>query len=181
MRYGNNLLYCIFQHFFPLICWNLYNLSRHFPFGFKIQDAALQIEELLDKLSVSFTGEELEVVGKLYHQAMKLEVEFFSAQPVVQPTVVPLTKLHDPNNRLVIFSDFDLTCTLVDSSTILAEIAILSAPKVDQSETNSLLARKSSSDMRNLWGALSKQYTEEYKQCMESILSSEEGIWLLSF
>nr|CAD1830842.1 unnamed protein product [Ananas comosus var. bracteatus] len=139
------------------------------------EDAALQIEELLDKLSVSFTGEELEVVGKLYHQAMKLEVEFFSAQPVVQPTVVPLTKLHDPNNRLVIFSDFDLTCTLVDSSTILAEIAILSAPKVDQSETNSLLARKSSSDMRNLWGALSKQYTEEYKQCMESILSSEEA------
>lgn len=42
-----------------------------------LQDSALQIEELLDKLSVSLTGEELEIIGKLYQQAMRLEVEFF--------------------------------------------------------------------------------------------------------
>lgn len=137
--------------------------------------AAVQIEELLDKLSVSLTGEELEVIEKLYRQAMKLEIEFFLAQPIVQPAVVPLTRLHDPANCLVIFSDFDLTCSVVDSSAILAEIAILSAPKTDQTGTDNLDARRSSSEMRNSWDALSKQFTEEYEQCIESLLPEEEA------
>ena len=58
------------------------------------QDNALQIEELLDKLSVSLTGEELEIIGKLYQQAMKLEVQFFSPQLVDQPVVAPLSRFN---------------------------------------------------------------------------------------
>lgn len=135
--------------------------------------AAVQIEELLDKLSVSLTGEELEVIEKLYHRAIKLEIEFFSALPV-QPAVVPLIRLHDPADRLVIFCDFDLTCTLVDSSAILAEIAILKASKGDDN-SDSLIPRRSSIDMRNSWNALSRQYTEEYEQCIESLLPKEEA------
>ncbi|MBA0554940.1 hypothetical protein Golob_014012, partial [Gossypium lobatum] len=76
------------------------------------QATTLQTEDLLDKLSVSLTGEELNIIEKLYHQAMKLEIEFFYAQTLTQPTVIPLTKEHDPaRDCLMIFSDFDLTCT----------------------------------------------------------------------
>lgn len=138
---------------------------------------------MLDKLSVSLTGEELDIIEKLYHQAMKLEIDFFLAQPLAQPTVAPLTKGHNPaEDRLVIFSDFDLTCTVVDSSAILAEIAILTAPKSDVVQPETQIARMSSADLRNTWGLLSGQYTEEYEQCIESIMPSAKGtIFLCKF
>ena len=144
----------------------------------------MQTEDLLDKLSVSLTGEELDIIEKLYHQAMKLEIDLFSAQPVVQPTVVPLTKQHNPaEDRLMLFSDFDLTCTVVDSSAILAEIAIVTAPKSDQIQPENQLARMSSADLRNSWGALSAQYTEEFEQCVDSMMDSKRGLltdWIAS-
>ncbi|KAJ6824970.1 bifunctional TH2 protein, mitochondrial-like [Iris pallida] len=137
--------------------------------------AALQTEELLDKLSVALTGEELDFIEKLYRQAMKLETEFFAAQPVTKPAVVPLTNLHDPSKRLFVFSDFDLTCTVVDSSSILAEIAILTASKADQKADQGLGdVRKTSSSMRSSWEALSRQYNEEYEKCIEELLPKEE-------
>ncbi|CAM8979717.1 unnamed protein product [Rhodiola kirilowii] len=140
------------------------------------QESALKNEDLLDKLSVSLTGEELEVIEKLYHQAMKLEIEFFSAQPLTQHTVVPLIKYHNPEeDHLMIFSDFDLTCTVVDSSAILAEIAIVTAPKSDQNQSESHLARMSSVDLRTTWDILSRQYTEEYEQCIDSIMPPQKA------
>lgn len=139
------------------------------------QASAVQTEELLDKLSVSLTGEELDVIEKLYHQAMKLEIEFFASQPLDQPTIVPLTKGHNPaEDQLMIFSDFDLTCTVVDSSAILAEIAIVTAPKSDQNQPESQIVRMSSADLRHTWALLSTQYSEEHEQCMESIIPSEQ-------
>ncbi|KAF4352651.1 hypothetical protein F8388_012682 [Cannabis sativa] len=139
------------------------------------QASAVQTEELLDKLSVSLTGEELDIIEKLYHQAMKLEIEFFTSQPLFQPTVVPLMKEHNPEeDQFMIFSDFDLTCTVVDSSAILAEIAIVTAPKSDQNQLETQLARMSSADLRSTWGVLSRQFTEEYEQCIESILPIEK-------
>ncbi|GAA0152184.1 transferase [Lithospermum erythrorhizon] len=140
------------------------------------QASALQIEDLLDKLSVSLTGEELGTIEMLYHQAMKLEIEFFLAQPLAQQTVVPLSEGHNPaEDQMIIFSDFDLTCTIVDSSAVLAEIAILTAPKSDQNLPENQIARMSSADLRNTWSVLSKQYTEEYEQCTESILSTDKA------
>ncbi|KAH7571817.1 hypothetical protein JRO89_XS04G0148700 [Xanthoceras sorbifolium] len=139
------------------------------------QASALQTEDLLDKLSVSLTGEELNIIEKLYHQAMKLEIDFFCAQPLAQPSVVPLIKEHNPaEDHLILFSDFDLTCTVVDSSAILAEIAIVTAPKSDQNQPENQLSRMSSTELRNTWGLLSRQYTEEYEQCIESIMPSEK-------
>ncbi|KAK6915307.1 Thiaminase-2/PQQC [Dillenia turbinata] len=137
----------------------------------EFEASALQIEDLLDKLSVSLTGEELDIIEKLYHQAMKLEIEFFTAQPLDQKTVVPLSKdLNPADNRLMLFSDFDLTCTVVDSSAILAEIAIITAPKSDQNQSENQIARMLSGDLRNTWGVLSKQYTEEYEHCIENLM-----------
>lgn len=139
------------------------------------ENNALQIEELLDKLSVSLTGEELEIIGKLYQQAMRLEVEFFSAQPVDQPVVAPLSRYCGPKDKLLIFCDFDLTCTVVDSSAILAEIAILSHQKASQGGADSSLDRTKSADLRNSWNMLSNQYMEEYEQCIASLLPPEEA------
>lgn len=134
---------------------------------------------MLDKLSVSLTGEELDVIEKLYKQAMKLETEFFLAQPLIQKTVAPLWKdLNPEESRLILFSDFDLTCTTVDSSAILAEIAIVTAPRSDQDPSENQFARMLSVDLRNTWGVLSKQYTEEYEQCIENVLATDKGIYL---
>ncbi|XP_054788951.1 bifunctional TH2 protein, mitochondrial isoform X1 [Prosopis cineraria] len=139
------------------------------------QASALQTEDLLEKLSVPLTGEELDVIEKLYYQAMKLEIDFFSAQPLFQPTVVPLTKEHNPErDRLMIFSDFDLTCTIVDSSAILAEIAIVTAPKSDQNQPKDPAVRMSSVVLKNTWMELSQEYTEEYEQCIENIMPAEK-------
>ncbi|CAH8312900.1 unnamed protein product [Eruca vesicaria subsp. sativa] len=135
------------------------------------QASAKQTEDLLEKLSVCMTGEELDIIEKLYQQAMKLEVEFFHAQPFAQPTIVPLLKNHS-KAELMIFSDFDLTCTVVDSSAILAEIAIVTAPKDDQGQQ---VNRMLSADLKNTWSLLSKQYTEHYEECIESIMNKEKA------
>ncbi|KFK27863.1 hypothetical protein AALP_AA8G438900 [Arabis alpina] len=138
------------------------------------QASAKQTEDLLEKLSVSMTGEELDIIEKLYQQAMKLEVEFFHAQPLAQPTIVPLLKNHSKDD-IVIFSDFDLTCTVVDSSAILAEIAIVTAPKDDQSRSGQQIHRMLSTDLKNSWSLLSKQYTEHYEECIENILNKDKA------
>ncbi|PSR92802.1 Aminopyrimidine aminohydrolase [Actinidia chinensis var. chinensis] len=140
------------------------------------QASALQTEELLDKLSISLTGEELQIIEKLYHQAMKLEIEFFCAQPLVQQTVVPLSRENNTAEHCFkIFSDFDLTCTVVDSSAILAEIAIVTAPKSDQSQPENQIVRMPSADLRNTLGVLSRQYTEEHEECIERILFADKA------
>ncbi|KAI3732307.1 hypothetical protein L1987_63511 [Smallanthus sonchifolius] len=133
------------------------------------QAAALQTENLLDKLSVSLTGDELDIMQKLYHQAMKLEMEFFLAQPVDQPTVVLLSKEH---NHVTIFSDFDLTCTVVDSCTVLADIAMATPPNSGQThlESQSQITRMPLTKLRNTWEALVKQYEEEYEHLMETMM-----------
>lgn len=106
---------------------------------------------------------------------MKLEVDFFYAQRRIQPSVVPLVQYLKPKSKLVIFSDFDLTCTTVDSSAILAEIAILTAQKTDLSVGE---PGNSSGDARASWNDLSSLYTEEYEQCIEKLLPSEKGLLL---
>ncbi|KAL6975492.1 hypothetical protein U1Q18_042045 [Sarracenia purpurea var. burkii] len=80
------------------------SLSSH-----DLEDATLQIEDNLDKLSVSLTGEELNIIERLYHQAMKLEVVFFSAQPILQQTIVHFARLYESKeNDLSILCNFDM-------------------------------------------------------------------------
>ncbi|XP_019193163.1 PREDICTED: probable aminopyrimidine aminohydrolase, mitochondrial [Ipomoea nil] len=130
------------------------------------QDFCLQTEECLENLSVALTGEEIGIVERLYCQGIKHETEFLLAQPVIEKAVVPLSGEH---NRVMIFSDFDLTCTFVDSCAILAELAIVTAPKSNQRRT----ARMILSDLRKKWKVISKKYTDGYEQCIEKLLSTE--------
>lgn len=141
----------------------------------KFEASALQTEELLDKLAISLTGEELEVLGRLYHHALKLEGEFFSAQPLSQRALVPLLKPGDSAScQYTIVSDFDLSCTLLDSSAVLAEIAILTTLKTEQNGAENPSDKKSSSELRNTWDALTSQYSKEYEECLRRILPPEE-------
>ncbi|KAD6795796.1 hypothetical protein E3N88_06692 [Mikania micrantha] len=147
------------------------------------QAAALQTEILLDKLSVTLKGEDLDFMQKLYNQAMRLEMEFFLAQPIDQQTVVPLSKEH---NRVTIFTDFDLTCTVVDSCSVFADIAMAASPNsfLVQSESESQITKMPLTKLRNTWEALVKQYAEEYEHLMQSMLVNQkavkfdyEGLW----
>ncbi|XP_076895328.1 bifunctional TH2 protein, mitochondrial-like [Bidens hawaiensis] len=137
------------------------------------QAAALQTEDLLDKLSITLTGEELDIMQKLYHQAMKLEKEFFLAQTISQQTVVPLSNEH---NHVTIFSDYDLTCTVVDSCTVLADIAMATSPNSGQNlpENQSQSTNMSLTKLKTTWDALVKQYAEEDEHLMESMLVSQK-------
>ncbi|PIM99755.1 Aminopyrimidine aminohydrolase [Handroanthus impetiginosus] len=120
----------------------------------KFEASASRIEDLLDKLSISLTGEELDVVERLYHRAMKLELEFIWSQPVVQQTIVPFSRLQNrAEDNLIIFCDFDLTCTAIDSSALLAELAIVASTNV--SETQLSLAPPA--DIRTTWNDLFRQ------------------------
>nr|GMC76262.1 probable aminopyrimidine aminohydrolase, mitochondrial [Ipomoea batatas] len=140
------------------------------------QEFSLQTEDLLDKLSVSLTGEELGIIEKLYSQGIKHEIDFFLAQPLIQNAVVPLSGEHNlGDGRFMIFSAFDLTCTHVDSCAILAKLAISTAPKSDQIRTENQIARMTSSDLTNIWEDLSKNYKNDYDQCIENILATEKA------
>lgn len=77
----------------------------------------------------------------------------------------------------MLFSDFDLTCIVVDLSAILA--AIVTALKSDQSPTYSQITWMSFTDLRNTWSDFPRQYTEEYEQCIETILSANKGIYIM--
>ncbi|KAF8042671.1 hypothetical protein BT93_A1111 [Corymbia citriodora subsp. variegata] len=147
------------------------------------QELAVKTEELLENLSVNLTGDEIDVLYNLYHQAMILEIDFFNSQPFAQPTVVPVIKgLSSAEDRLMLFSDFDLTCTVDDSAAILAEMALVTAPKSDGGSpsgsdcgpSESPLAWMSLGDLRNRWEEISKQYTQEYEECIKSIIPDDK-------
>ncbi|XP_047957897.1 bifunctional TH2 protein, mitochondrial-like isoform X1 [Salvia hispanica] len=134
----------------------------------KFEASASRIEDLLDKLSISLTGEELDVVERLYHRAMKLEIDFIWSQSIVQQTIVPFSLLHNSvEDNLITLCDFDLTCTAIDSSNLLAELAIVAATNTTEPQL------PSSADIRTMWNDLFSQYVEEYQECIESIVPSE--------
>ncbi|KAJ0466397.1 putative heme oxygenase-like, multi-helical [Helianthus annuus] len=78
---------------YPNIKFTLHYKPYKYQFG-SVKAAMLLTEDVLDKLSVSLMGEELDTMQKLYHQALKLELEFFLSLPVDQQTVFPLSKQH---------------------------------------------------------------------------------------
>ncbi|XP_024980810.1 bifunctional TH2 protein, mitochondrial-like isoform X4 [Cynara cardunculus var. scolymus] len=128
-----------------------------------------------ERFPVCLTGEELQFVENIYQKAMKLQVEFFSAQPIIQNTIVPLYRAHGSDeHNFVIFSGFDMTCSAVDSCALLADIAIIKSSKaIKLNGYESLDDGASSDDLRDIWSSLHGQYVEEYEQCIDSIMLSD--------
>ncbi|RZC43590.1 hypothetical protein C5167_036535 [Papaver somniferum] len=96
----------------------------------EFEASTVQTEELLDWLSNSLTDEERKVLGKVYHQAMKLEVEFFYSRLAVPTKLIPVSLLHNhEEERLLLFSVFDFACTAtaVDSLQGLEQMTLSSA------------------------------------------------------
>ncbi|VFQ95861.1 unnamed protein product [Cuscuta campestris] len=142
----------------------------------KFEVAALTIEDLLDKLCISLTSGELEIVEKLYHQSLKLILEFISSHPYVHSSsIVPIvSQLQEPaESNVRMFCDFDMTCSAIDSSALLAEMAIFAARKASLNECDTQPSQPITPNLAATWGSLSSKYIEEYGQCIESILPTE--------
>lgn len=125
------------------------------------------------------TGGELEIVEKLYFQALKLELEFISAQPIIQSSLVPVSQVQVPvpaKSNLKVFCDFDMTCSAFDSSALLAEMAIMTARKAYLNESETQASQVIAPDLSAAWGSLSSKYIEEYDQCIDSIIPAEAGM-----
>ncbi|KAK8957855.1 hypothetical protein KSP39_PZI000577 [Platanthera zijinensis] len=147
-------------------------MNIYSPLNF--EKAAVQIEDLLDKLTVLLTEEDLEVLQKVYLQAMKLAIEFLFLQPICIPSVAPLSRLHDPKNQLFIFSDFDSTCTLLDTSILAPKSAY---HPVSDNHTNQM----SSLEIKDPRVAISLEYTKDYEKCIETLLPSEAKTFDLEY
>ncbi|CAM6045191.1 unnamed protein product [Sphagnum compactum] len=130
--------------------------------------SASQIEQLLDKLSVTFNEEVQASLEIIYKQAMALEVEFFSAQSLSTEAVqVPYFKSASAAKEcLVLVSDFDSTCTVADSSPILADLTVKNAASSNTTNATSL---------QQQWDKLVKEYLEEYEEVLSEALTLTGG------
>ncbi|KAJ4850995.1 hypothetical protein Tsubulata_026802 [Turnera subulata] len=116
------------------------------------------IESVLNKLAASLglTSEQLDIVEEVYRKGMKCEIQFFHAQPFFQQTSVPVIgQLSKTGERLLILSNYDGTANVVDSSAVLADLAV-----------------SSKAEMKAKWSHLFAQYKEEYEQEVDLISNS---------
>ncbi|EXB46020.1 hypothetical protein L484_015881 [Morus notabilis] len=126
---------------------------------------AMRTQFMLEKLSDCFTEDEVEVMEKHYHRAMKLQVDFFAKLPTHKCTLVTLSRLQElRKSKLTIFCDYDMTCPIAESASavILANMSI-ALPQV---------YRMSSEELRNAWDVLDYQRTMDFEQWFETIMSS---------
>lgn len=84
-----------------------------------------------------------------------------------QRILVRLSKVQDfiIKGQITIFCGFDSTCSVVDSPTMLAGVAILSCQ----------LAQRSSAELMDTWDVLTTRYANEFERCLESIKAGEPG------
>ena len=137
-----------------------------------IQAAASKIEQLLDKLTATSQGEsERVVLQMLYSKAMTLEVEFFSAQPL-RPGAIPFFKCEAASQqKLLLVSDFDSTCTIADSCPVLADLTV---QNVGKSHSNRSLREVEANALRKQWDSLVMEYMDKYAQVLEDNLPVQQ-------
>ncbi|KAL3685265.1 hypothetical protein R1sor_003287 [Riccia sorocarpa] len=123
----------------------------------------IQSEILLHRLASPFS-EENETVKSLYHRAMELEIAFFAAQTLRNEPIVPLlSSLSASKTHVILVSDFDLTCTLEDSCSVLAKLVLSEADGAAKSQ-----------HLETKWTDLGTQYSTEYRKLIDRILPSTE-------
>ena len=145
-----------------------------------MQAAASKVEQLLDKLTETVNREdEKTLLYNLYRRAMNLEVAFFSAQ-LLEPVRVPFFKCQAaPENRLLLVSDFDSTCTISDSCPVLADLTVQIAGKIPGGRS---AGETGASLLRNKWDDLVMRYMDEYEEILNRSLSNKEhGEYFLIF
>lgn len=129
-----------------------------------MQAAASKVEQLLDKLTETLTGDkERMILYNLYRQAMNLEVDFFGAQSLGNVHLPYFKCQVAPENRLLLVSDFDSTCTISDSCPVLADLTVQIAGKARDSGP-SLLRKK--------WDDLVMRYMDDYEELLCRCLSN---------
>ncbi|KAI3923659.1 hypothetical protein MKW98_011289 [Papaver atlanticum] len=139
----------------------------------------LHAEVLLDKLCNSLAQEEIEVVERLYRHAMRLKMDFFYSRQSEQTLIIPVYTKLDPKERLILFADFDFTCTDLGSLGVLENIAIMTAQKADQllqGQDRDKPSHITSTDLKNTWELLSQQSTFEYDNCIKKIMLGEKAL-----
>ncbi|KAJ4836403.1 hypothetical protein Tsubulata_020969 [Turnera subulata] len=128
-----------------------------------LEDSTRSVEALLNKLAAPLTNEELDIIEKLYRKSMAHEIDFFLAPTLDQPTVLPLKRNVDPaNGRLLLFSGFEKACIAVESSPVLADMAIEAATS-------------NQAELRAKWGNLFELHEGDYTNSIEKIMASEKG------
>lgn len=116
------------------------------------------------------------MVDKLYFEAMIYELNMFLTLPREQKIVVPLTtELKETGVHLLLFSDFDNTCTKLDSTTVLATVAITTAPIDDENQAEEEQARIPTTGQKMGWGKFSVNYIDGFEECVDNTLRKQEG------
>ncbi|XP_026454696.1 bifunctional TH2 protein, mitochondrial-like isoform X2 [Papaver somniferum] len=165
-------------------CVNSHPYSKWFKeYSYKnFEKSYLHAEVLLDKLCNSLAQEEIEIVERLCRHAMRLEMDFFYPQQSEQTLIITIyTKLDPKEERLMLFADFDFTCTSVASLEILANIEILTAQKPGQQlqgEDRDGHSHIPSVDLSKTYELLSQhqQYTSENDNFIEKIMLSKKAV-----
>lgn len=116
------------------------------------------------------------MVDKIYFEAMIYELSMFLTLPREQKIVVPLsTELKETAGHLLLFSDFDNTCTKLDSSTVLARVTTMEGPVDYESDSEDEQARISRTRQKMGWGKFSVNYIDGFENCVDNTIQKEEG------
>eukprot|EP00250_Pteridium_aquilinum_P017722 c23753_g1_i1 orf=372-2159(-) len=129
--------------------------------------SALQVEQLLESLAAHLGEDDILKLESIYSQAMDLELIFFSGQPYCQCTLLPFIRRQSDGSdlRYLLMADFDLTCSVTDSCSALANVSIRAAIEKEQ-EQASRLHQKTSSELKRRWDILEKNYSEQYSRVL---------------
>ena len=99
--------------------------------------------------------EDINHIERLYYDAFKLELDFFSAQPNCDCPFLPFIKAQTSSSKFsyLLMSDFDLTCTMTDSCTVLSDASIRYA---------SCQGEEHRVNIKQTWDFLKKSYGTQY-------------------
>ncbi|KAH7435025.1 hypothetical protein KP509_06G045600 [Ceratopteris richardii] len=141
------------------------------------QSATLQVEHLLDTLAENLAEDDVSKLGRLYSQAMTLELEFFSAQPKCQCALLPFVRrqVDGIDASYLLIMDFDFTCSVMDSCSPLANASIQAA--MQRVESDSARCHQISGlELRKRWESLEKSYGENYSKLIDVIEHQEHNV-----
>lgn len=143
---------------------------------FEFQELSQKIEDLLERLHVSLPSDEHEFLESLYHLTIQRGVDIMSQQLIHQSSVAPLIRFPSAEYRLTFFSNFNKSCTLVDSSQVLAEYAIDSTtPKSLQDKSEGRFVMISTDEMRKRWKKIEDDYRDGHRKHFMRILRAKNG------